>query len=164
MVLEQMNADLKLGNAKAAKVTGAMLLREFLMLRVAPLQARSRPLWELGDEEDKVRLSLKALSDSELATALHLLVGDDQEYPPSVFTPLFCRKDGAQVVAARPTFDGRGLVPPVLSGAPSVQKLVEVSSGESRGEGEEEVDSEETPEEVGGDLPSEQGRDSPCPS
>ena len=36
-VLEKMNADLKPGNAKAAKVTGAMLLREFLMLRVAPL-------------------------------------------------------------------------------------------------------------------------------
>ena len=29
--------DLKPGNAKAAKVTGVMLLREFLTLRVAPL-------------------------------------------------------------------------------------------------------------------------------
>ena len=53
-VLEQMQTDLKPGNAKAAKVTGAMLLREFLMLRVAPLQARARPLWRLGDEEDKI--------------------------------------------------------------------------------------------------------------
>ena len=43
-VLEKMIADLKLGNAKEAKLTGAMLLREFLMLRVAPLQARGRPL------------------------------------------------------------------------------------------------------------------------
>ena len=41
LVLEQMKTDLKPGNAKAAKVTGAMLLREFLMLRVAPLQARA---------------------------------------------------------------------------------------------------------------------------
>ena len=48
LVLEKMNADLKPGNAKAAKLTGAMLLREFLMMRVAPLQARSRPLWMLG--------------------------------------------------------------------------------------------------------------------
>lgn len=39
-------------------------------------------------------------------------------------------------------------MPPVLSGAPSAPKPVEVSSGESRGEGEEEEDSEETPEEV----------------
>ena len=56
-VLEQMKTDLKPGNAKAAKVTGAMLLKEFLTLRIAPLQARARPLWKLGDEEDKIRLS-----------------------------------------------------------------------------------------------------------
>ncbi len=48
-VLEQMKTDLKPGNAKEAKVTGAMLLREFLMLRVTPLQARTCPLWELGN-------------------------------------------------------------------------------------------------------------------
>ena len=36
-MLVQMMTDLKLGNARAAKITGAMLLREFLMLRVAPL-------------------------------------------------------------------------------------------------------------------------------
>ena len=40
----QMMTDLKTGNARAAKITGAMLLREFLMLRVAPLQARVPPL------------------------------------------------------------------------------------------------------------------------
>ena len=44
-VLEQMTADLKSGNARAAKITGAMLLREFLTLRVAPLQAHA-PLLE----------------------------------------------------------------------------------------------------------------------
>ena len=43
-VLGQMTTDLKPGNAKAAKVTGVMLLREFLTLQVAPLQARARPL------------------------------------------------------------------------------------------------------------------------
>ena len=48
-VLGQMMTDLKPGNARAAKITGAMLLREFLMLRVAPLQARARPLWELEE-------------------------------------------------------------------------------------------------------------------
>ncbi len=44
LVLGQMMTDLKPGNARAAKVTGAMLLREFLMLRVAPLQACAPPL------------------------------------------------------------------------------------------------------------------------
>ena len=72
-----MKSDLKPGNAKAAKVTGAKLLREFLMLRVTSLQARTRPLWEIRYEDDKVRLGPKALSSEELAVVLCLLVGDD---------------------------------------------------------------------------------------
>ena len=89
----QMTTDLKPGNAKAAKVTGAMLLREFLMLRVAPLQARSRPLWELEEEGNKTRLRPGALPGDDLDAVLRLIVGDNQEYPPSAFVPLFLRKD-----------------------------------------------------------------------
>ena len=153
LVLEQMNTDLKPGKTKAAKVTGAMLLREFLMLHVAPLQARTRPLWGLGDEEDKVCLSPEALPDGELATALHLLVGDDQDYPPSVFVPLFRCSDWEQIVASRLTFDGRGLLPPAPTGAPAAPKLVELSSDESPGKEEEEVDPDATPEEIGETSP-----------
>nr|XP_040255762.1 nucleolar and coiled-body phosphoprotein 1-like [Aegilops tauschii subsp. strangulata] len=155
-----MNTDLKPGNAEAAKLTGAMLLREFLMLWVAPLQAHSRPLWRLGDEEDKVRLSPVALSDEELAVALRLLVGDDQEYPSSVFIPLFHRTDMARVVAARPTFDGHGLVPPAPPAVSAATVPVEVSSNDSRKEEEEEEededeerDSEATPEGMGETSP-----------
>ena len=119
------------------------------MLRVAPLQARSRPLWTLGGEEDKLRLSLEALLGEELAVALRLLVGDDQEYPSSAFVRLFLRKDGAQVAAAMPTFDGCGLVPPAPPGVPMATTPVVVSSGDSRGEEEEERDSEATPEGMG---------------
>ena len=104
------------------------------------------------------------LPDDELDAVLRLIVGDNQEYPPSAFIPLFQRRDWEEFVASKPTFDARGLVPPVLSGTPLAQKPVEVSSGESRGKGEEEEDSEETPEGGGGDLPSEQGRDSLHPS
>nr|XP_020153724.1 translation initiation factor IF-2-like [Aegilops tauschii subsp. strangulata] len=108
-----------------------MLLREFLMLRVAPHQARMRPLWRLGDEEDKVLLSSEALPNGELAAALRLLVGDDQEYPPSVFIPLFRRTDGAQVMAARPSFDGRGLVPSAPTEAHVAPTPVELSSDDN---------------------------------
>ena len=153
MVLEQMKSNMKPGNAKAARITGAMLLREFLALRVAPLQARLRPLWELGDEEDKVRLSSEALSGEEFSAALHLLVGDDQEYPLNVFTPLFRHKDSALIVASKPTFDVRGLVPPVLTGGPAAPAPVELSSGESHEEEEEEEDSEVTPEGTGETSP-----------
>ena len=92
-VLGQMVTDLKPGNAKATKVTGAMLLREFLTLRVAPLLAHTRPLWKLGGEEDKVRLTPVAVPNDELTAILHHLVGDNQEYLSRAFLPLFHRKD-----------------------------------------------------------------------
>ncbi|XP_073352880.1 uncharacterized protein [Aegilops tauschii subsp. strangulata] len=155
-VLEQMQIDLKPGNAKAVKVTGATLLREFLMLCVAPLQARARPLWKLEDEEEKTRLRPGALPGDELAAILCLIVGDNQEYPPSAFTPLFLRKDWEPLVLSRPTFNARGLVPPALSGAPAALKPMEVSSDESGGGKEEEGDSEATLEEMGENSPLEQ--------
>ena len=128
-------------------------MREFLALRVAPLQARACPLWELEEEGNKARLRPGALPDDELAAVLRLIVGDNQEYPPSAFVPLFQRMDREEFVASRPTFDARRLVPPVLLGAPAASRPVEVSSGEPRGEGEEEVDPEKTLEEVGETSP-----------
>ena len=88
-----------------------------------------------------------------MEAVLRLIVGDNQEYPPSTFVPRFQRRDWEEFVASRPTFDARGLVPPALPGAPTAQEPVEVPSGESRGEGEEEVDSEKTLEEVGETSP-----------
>ena len=93
LVLGHMMTDLKPGNARAAKVTGAMLLREFLTLRVPPLQTRARPLWELEEEENKTRLRPGDLPGDELDAVLRLIVGDNQEYPPSAFVPLFQRRD-----------------------------------------------------------------------
>ena len=119
LVLGQMMTDLKPGNARAAKIMGAMLLREFLMLRVAPLQARSRPLWELEEEGNKTRLRPGALPGDELDVVMCLIVGDNQEYPPSAFAPLFQCRDREDFVASRPTFDARGLVLPALPGAPA---------------------------------------------
>nr|XP_020167471.1 protein bangles and beads-like [Aegilops tauschii subsp. strangulata] len=101
-VLEQMKVDLKPGNARATKVTGAMLLREFFTLRVAPLQARARPLWRLGDEEDKIRLSPEALPDNELSAVLRLLVGDNQEPLPSA------KKRKGDAAAAPPSAEKGG--------------------------------------------------------
>ena len=75
LVLEKMNADLRPGSLRAAKLTGASLLREFLSHRVAPLQAHSRPLWRLADADVILRLSLDALSDEDLTAALRCLVG-----------------------------------------------------------------------------------------
>ena len=72
-------------------------------------------------------MSSEALSGEELTAALRLLVGDDQEYPLNVFTPLFRHKDSVLIVASKPTFDGRGLVPPTPTGAPTTPMSVELS-------------------------------------
>ena len=67
---------------------------------------------------------------------------------------MFRHKDGALIVACKSTFDGRGLVLPVLTEAPAAPTPVELSSGESRGEEEEEEeDSEVTPEGMGETAP-----------
>ena len=57
LVLDKVNTNLRPGNMKAAKLTGATLLREFLVQLVAPLQAHSRPLWRLGDADTDLRLN-----------------------------------------------------------------------------------------------------------
>ena len=92
-MLEKMNADLRPGNAKAAKLTGATLLREFLTQRVAPLQAHSHPLWMLDRTDDKLCLSPAALADEDLAAALRFLVGEDVEGREGPPVPLFLRDD-----------------------------------------------------------------------
>ena len=42
-VLERMTADLKPGESRTEKLTGAMIAKEFMVQRVDPLQARPRP-------------------------------------------------------------------------------------------------------------------------
>ena len=117
-----------------------------------PHSRRARPLWELDEEENKTRLRPGDLPGDELDAVLRLIVGDTQEYRPSPFVPLFQRKDREEFVASRPTFDACRLVSPTLLGVPTAQKPVEVSSGESREE-EEEEGSEEIPEEMGENSP-----------
>ena len=118
-----------------------------------PHSRRARPFWELEGGENKARLRPGDLPDDELDAVLRLIVRENQEYQPSAFIPLFQRRDREEFIVSRPTFDARGLVPPTPPGVPTAQKPVEVSSGESRGEGEEEVDSEKTLEEVGETSP-----------
>ena len=142
-VLERMTADLRPGDSRAAKLTGAMIVKEFMTQRVAHLQARPRPLWKLGDEGDDLRLRPEPLSDEELRSALCSLVGDDQGYPPDGLVPLYRRPDGAKVVAALPIFDEHGLMPPAPMNITATTTLLVVSSGESREEGEEEEEEEE---------------------
>ena len=92
-VLEKMNTDRRPGNMKAAKLTGATLLREFQTQRVAPLQAHSRPLSRLKDADAVLRLNLEALADEDLTAALRFLVEEDVPSLEGAPIPLFLRDD-----------------------------------------------------------------------
>ena len=92
-VLKRMNADLRPSNLGAAKLTGASLLKEFLVHWVAPLQEHSLPLWRLGEAAAALRLSSEALTDENLVAALHSLVGGDVAKPVGAPVPLFLRDD-----------------------------------------------------------------------
>ena len=130
-VLRRMNADLRPSNLGAAKLTGATLLREFLEHRVAPLQEHSLPLWRLGEADAALRLSSEALTDENLVTALHSLVGGDVASPKGAPVPLFLRDDWEQVVNAMPTFNGEGLVPAAAPEDLAVLATMNLSSGSS---------------------------------
>ena len=144
---------------RAAKLTGASLLRELLSHRVAPLLAHSHPLWRLADADVVLRLSLDALNDEDLTAALRFLVGEEVAGLVDALVPLFLRDDWKLVVDTMPTFDGVGLVPAEHPKGQVATVIVNLSSSESSGEEEgdddedEERDSETTFEGMGETSP-----------
>ena len=104
LVLEKMDADLKLANLVAAKLTGASLLREFMEHQLAPLRQYSLPMW-------RPHPSPASLADGDLAAVLQSLVGGDVAKLEGAPTALFLRDDWEQVVESMPAFNGDGLVP-----------------------------------------------------
>ncbi|KAE8786140.1 hypothetical protein D1007_40043 [Hordeum vulgare] len=49
-----------------ARLTGAMIIKEFLGHHIAPLQAHSRPLWKFTDGGDPMRVHVSSLTHDEL--------------------------------------------------------------------------------------------------
>ena len=89
LVLEKMDADLRPVSTAAAKLSGALLLREFLEHQVAPLREHSLPLWRLGEADAAIRLSSGALADEDMVAAPHSLVGGDVARLEGAPVPLF---------------------------------------------------------------------------
>src|SRR4051812_25527742 len=125
-MLAKMDADLKPASMVKAKLTGASLLREFLEHQLAPLRRYSPPMW-------RPHPSPAAVGEEDVTVVLQSLVGGEAALPEGVPSPLFLRDDWEQVVESMPVFNGDGLVPVV---AP--EDLVNVSSGDSSGDGGEE--------------------------
>src|SRR3954469_14807691 len=125
-MLAKMDADLKPANMATAKLTGASLLREFLEHQLAPLRQYSPPM-------RRPHPSPAAVGEEDVTAVLQSLVGGEAAGLESAPSPLFLRDDWEQVVESMPVFNGDGLVPVV---AP--EDLVNVSSGDSSGDGGEE--------------------------
>src|SRR3954468_14013274 len=122
-MLAKMDADLKPANMAAAKLTGASLLRELLEHQLAPLRQYSPPMW-------RPHRSPAAVGEEDVTAVLQSLVGGEVARLEGRPSPLFLRDDWERVVKSLPVFNGDGLVPMV---AP--EELVDVSSGDSSGEG-----------------------------
>src|SRR4051812_24091123 len=122
-MLAKMDADLKPANMATAKLTGASLLREFLEHQLAPLRQYSPPMW-------RPHPSPAAVGEEDVTAILQSLVGGEVARLEGAPSPLFLRDDWEQVVKSMLVFNGDGLVPVV---AP--EELVDVSSGDSSGDG-----------------------------
>ncbi|KAI5006166.1 hypothetical protein ZWY2020_033409 [Hordeum vulgare] len=116
-------------NISAKRLTGGMIVKEFLAQRLAPLQAYSTPMWDyqLGDE--KLRLWSQVLPIEELNRVTTILLGGDPGDLPDALGPLYYLDDRANLITALPAFDERGLLPAEGSGP------VEVSSDDTSGGG-----------------------------
>ena len=84
LVLEKMDADLRPVSTAVAKLTGALLLREFLEHQLAPLRQYSPPMW-------RPHPSHVALGDEDLAAVLQSLVGGEVARLEGTPKPLFLR-------------------------------------------------------------------------
>ncbi|KAI5007464.1 hypothetical protein ZWY2020_051023 [Hordeum vulgare] len=123
-MLERFSRDIS-----AKKLTGGMIVKEFLVQRLAPLHAHSRPLWEYWDGDDELRLWPRDLPAEDLSRVRVILLGGDPGDLLQPFGPQYRRDDQTDLVAVMPIFNERGLLPAEGSGP------VEVSSGVTFAEG-----------------------------
>ena len=108
-------------------------MKEFLRQRLAPLQAHSRPMWELMGDDDKLRLRSGMLPSSDLDLTSSILLETMPADLPVAHLPLYRRPDKAEQLKA---VSGYG---EVAEPAPATGDVS--SSGEEESE-EEEEDSE----------------------
>ena len=123
-LMKKMEDDLK-----NEKLTMAMIVKEFMMQRLAPLQAHSRPIWELMGDDDKLRLCSGMLPSTDLDLTSSILLEMMPADLPVAHLPLYRRPDKAEQLEA---------VSGYVEVAAPAPATVDVSSG-----GEEESKDEE---------------------
>ena len=58
-----------------AGLTGQMVARDFVLRRIAPLQAHSRLMWMYSGPQDRMRLHPEPLTKKQVAASMKLLFG-----------------------------------------------------------------------------------------
>ncbi|KAE8809205.1 hypothetical protein D1007_14250 [Hordeum vulgare] len=134
LVLECFSRDIS-----TKRLTGGMIVQKFLPQRLAPLQAHSRPLWEYRSGDDELRLRSQDLPTEDLSRVVAILLGGDPSDLLGALGPLYRRDDQDGLVTAMHVFNERGILPAEGSGP------VEVSSGNTSGEGNSREDRRRLP-------------------
>ncbi|KAE8775624.1 hypothetical protein D1007_51853 [Hordeum vulgare] len=93
----------------AKRLTGGMIVKEYLEQRLAPLEGHSRHLWDYQIGDDKVRLRSEDLPTEELNRSLATLLGGNPGDLPEALGLLYRLEDRADLVKVLPVFDERGL-------------------------------------------------------
>ncbi|KAE8775010.1 hypothetical protein D1007_52533 [Hordeum vulgare] len=116
------------------------------VLLKAGKKAHSRPVWEYQDGDDVLRLRSRDVPTKDLSRVMAILLGGDPGDLPDALGPLYRCYDRAGLVAVMHVFNERGILPAEGSGP------LEVSSGDTSGEGRSEKTVDDCPASV--PLPS----------
>ncbi|KAE8810856.1 hypothetical protein D1007_12352 [Hordeum vulgare] len=95
----------RLETLRAAGVTVTLVVREFLMRRIAPLQLHSGPMWAFSGLEDPMRLHPERLSVNALDGVLQILIGEPVGSLPLGGHPLYKYKNREDLIGIMPHFD-----------------------------------------------------------
>ncbi|KAE8780202.1 hypothetical protein D1007_46692 [Hordeum vulgare] len=88
-----------------------MIVKEFMVQLLVPLEAHSRTLWEYRAGDNKLRLRCRDLPKEDMGRAVAILHGSDLGDLPEALGPLYRCYDRADLVAAMPVLHKRGLLP-----------------------------------------------------
>ncbi|KAE8817743.1 hypothetical protein D1007_04605 [Hordeum vulgare] len=101
----------RLGQLRHAGVSMAMVVREFICRRIAPLQCHSCPMWAYAGPNDSMRTQVATFSPIFLRELLRRLTGGNLDELPPAGQLLYRLKAVKDLTADMPLFDEWGLLP-----------------------------------------------------
>lgn len=136
----------RLAKLREARLTAAMVAKEFICRRIAPLQRRSHPMWETTGSEDGTRLGKGHLSAGVVIEAWEVLFPGEAEEMPYDTCPVHRWANKVELVTAMPRFDQWGPIRTELEELREDSSEAESASGDyNTADSEEESSKESSP-------------------